>query len=184
MTGNETGAIEVATEKAPEAREKTETIGEIGTATVAIETIVEDEMIATSDRIDHVLENEGTELIVKQDVEVSLLAREKIGMIVGDEMIEIKEEMIAIKDEIDAIGETLKWKDLARQDEMTAEVVIFIKIFYKLESKEIAAETATPVIPANTTAEIMTIAVMAVTTTVDSVVTVLHLTMVRIDFIF
>ena len=129
MTGNETEAIEVATEKAPEAREKTETIGEIGTATVAIETIVEDEMIATSDRIDHVLENEGTELIVKQDVEVSLIAREKIGMIVGDEMIEIKDEMIAIKDEIDAIEETLKLKDLARQDEMSAEVVILIKIF-------------------------------------------------------
>lgn len=96
---------------------------------MAIETIVEDEMIATSDRIDHVLENEGTELIVKQEVEVSLIAREKIEMIVGDEMIEIKEEMIAIKDEIDAIEETLKWKDLVLQDEMTAEVVIFIKIF-------------------------------------------------------
>jgi len=109
---------------------------------VAIETIVEDGTIATSDRIDHVLE---------------IAAREKIVTIVEDEMIEI-----AIKEEIDAIEETLKWKDLARQDEMTAE--------------EIAAETATPVIPANTTAD-MTIAVMEVTTTVDSVVTVLHLTM-------
>lgn len=44
----------------------------------------------------------------------SLIAREEIGMIVVDEMIEIK-------DEIDAIEATLKWKDLARQDVMTAE---------------------------------------------------------------
>ena len=93
---------------------------------MAIETIVEDEMIATGDRIDHVLETAGTELIVKQEIEVSLIAREKIVTIVEDEMIEI-----AIKEEIDAIEETLKWKDLARQDVMTAEAltVIFIRIF-------------------------------------------------------
>jgi len=127
MTENETGEIEVATEKAQGAPEETETIEEIETA--VIEMIVENERIAT-DEIDHVLETE---------------AREEIEMIVVD-------EMIGIMDEIDAIEETLKWKDLARQDEMIAET-----------REEIAALTATP---ANTT-EDMTIAVMEVTT-VDS----------------
>jgi len=96
MTENETGEIEVATKKAQGAQEETETIEEIETA--VIEMIVEDGRIATGE-IDHVLETE---------------AREEIGMIVVD-------EMIGIMDEIDAIEETLKWKNLARPDEMIAE---------------------------------------------------------------
>lgn len=134
MTGEK---IEVAIKKGQEAQERTETIEKI--ETVVIETIVEDAMIATGE-IAHVLETE---------------AREEIGMIVVDEMIEIK-------DEIDAIEATLKWKDLALRDVTTAET-----------REEIVALTATPV---NTT-EDTTIEVMEVTTTVDSVVTVLHLTM-------
>lgn len=126
MTGEK---IEVAIKKGQEAQERTETIEKI--ETVVIETIVEDAMIATGE-IAHVLETE---------------AREEIGMTVVDEMIEIK-------DEIDAIEATLKSKDLARQDVMTAET-----------REEIVALTATPV---NTT-EDTTIEVMEVTTTVDSV---------------
>ena len=57
MTENETSVIEVAIEKAPEAREKTET-----TEKIEIETIVEDERIVISDMIVRVLETEGTEL--------------------------------------------------------------------------------------------------------------------------
>lgn len=125
MTGEK---IEVAIKKGQEAQERTETIEEIETG--VIETIVEDAMIATSE-IAHVLETE---------------AREEIGMIVVDEMIEIK-------DEIDAIEAILKWKDLALQDVTTAET-----------REEIVALTATPV---NTT-EDTTIEVMEVTTTVDS----------------
>jgi len=94
MTENETGVIEVAIEKAQEAREETETIEKI-----EIETIVEDERIVISDMIVRVLETE---------------AREETGTIVVD-------EMIGIKDEIDAIEETLRWKDLALPDEMIAE---------------------------------------------------------------
>lgn len=94
MTENETSVIEVAIEKAQEAREETETIEKI-----EIETIVEDERIVISDMIVRVLETE---------------AREETGTIVVD-------EMIGIKDEIDAIEETLRWKDLALPDEMIAE---------------------------------------------------------------
>ena len=65
MTENETGVIEVAIEKAPEAREETETIEKIEIETIEkieIETIVEDERIVISDMIVRVLETEGTEL--------------------------------------------------------------------------------------------------------------------------
>merc|ERR1712210_367084 len=72
MTENETSVIEVAIEKAPEAREKTET-----------ETIVEDERIVISDMIVRVLETE---------------AREETGTIVVDEMIGIKDEIDAIEE--------------------------------------------------------------------------------------
>jgi len=94
MTKNETGVIKVAIEKAQEAREETET-----TEKIEIETIVEDERIVISDMIVRVLETE---------------AREETGTIVVD-------EMIGIKDEIGAIEGTLRWKDLALQDEMIAE---------------------------------------------------------------
>merc|ERR1712210_211214 len=56
MTENETSVIEVAIEKAPEAREKTET-----TEKIEIETIVEDERIVISDMIVRVLETEAIE---------------------------------------------------------------------------------------------------------------------------
>merc|ERR1712037_741934 len=70
MTENETSVIEVAIEKAPEAREKTETT-------------VEDERIVISDMIVRVLETE---------------AREETGTIVVDEMIGIKDEIDAIEE--------------------------------------------------------------------------------------
>lgn len=107
MTGEK---IEVAIKKGQEAQERTETIEEIETG--VIETIVEDAMIATSE-IAHVLETEGTEFLIRRKLN-SLIAREEIGMIVVDEMIEIK-------DEIDAIEAILRWKDLALQDVTTAE---------------------------------------------------------------
>ena len=81
-------------------------------------------MIATGDAIDHVLETEGTLFLIEQDENCTLIAIEKNAIIVENEMIEVK-------DEIDAIEETLKWKDLALRDEMTAEVptVIFVMNF-------------------------------------------------------